>query len=314
VIETLSAGFDLVRRKPWLVVVPVVLDIGLWIAPKLSVASLMHNLTRQLLTVAAASPQALGSLQESTKLLEQMAETIDLSALVSSSFLGMPSLPVLGTTSFFGLTKRIIEVQGGLGLVGLTIGLSLVGLLIGALYVGLIAQEVREGRADWSRLGRRLPRYWLRLIGASLVTLGLFIFLGFPVGLMLGIFALFSQGLASLAMALFSVGLLWLMIYLAFVPIAILFGEDGVLAAVVHSITVVRTSLWSTLGLFVLINVITAGLVFIWQRLTASPAGALMAIVGNAFVGTGLTAAVIIFYRDRLQAWQLALKGERGEV
>ena len=52
IIDTLTAGFDLVRRRIWLIVLPVLLDVGLWVAPRLSVSELV----RRLLRVALAPP------------------------------------------------------------------------------------------------------------------------------------------------------------------------------------------------------------------------------------------------------------------
>ncbi len=304
IIDTLSAGFDLVRKKLWLILLPVLLDIGLWLGPKLSIAALMRGLIGEATTQVAGKPEMAPNLKETGRALVEMAGGIDLSALLSSNYLGVPGLPATGTAGLFGLTRQVIEVNGGLPFLGLLAGLSLAGLLIGTVYLGLIAQEVRDGEADLGRLVRGLPRYWLRLIGVSLLVMVAMTFLGFPLFLMMSVFGLFSQGIASLLMGVAFFGTLWVMIYLAFVPQAILFGEDGVLQAVVHSISVVRTYFWSTLGLLVLVNVITAGLVFIWDWLVATSAGAIVAMAANAFVGTGLSAAILIFYRERLRAWQ----------
>jgi len=36
----------------------------------------------------------------------------------------------------------------------------------------------------------------------------------------------------------------------------------------------------------------------------AAPSGMLLAILGNAYIGSGLTAAAFIFYRDRVAVWR----------
>jgi hypothetical protein len=49
----------------------------------------------------------------------------------------------------------------------------------------------------------------------------------------------------------------------------------------------------------ILSAVILAGFGFIWQRLAANPVGLAVAIGGNAILLTGLTAARLVYYRDR---------------
>ena len=313
IIETLSAGFELVRRRPWLVLLPIVLDVGLWIAPKLSILSLMRGLLGEAAASVAAYPDMATRLPEMSQMLEKVAESANLGTLLSSGYLAVPSLPVAGT-SFFGWTRQVVEVNSALGFVGLVAGLSLAGLMLGTLYLAPIADQVRDGCVDWPSLAGRLPRYWLRLLGAWFLIALALTFLGFPMVLMLGLFGLFSQGLASLMLGLASFAVLWVAFYLAFVPEAILYGEDGVLQAVGHSINVVRMHFWSTLGLLVLVNVIMAGLAFIWERLAKSAPGAVLAIAGNAYIGTGLTAAVFVFYRERLQTWQQAIEQLRSKL
>jgi hypothetical protein len=309
IIDTLSAGFEVVRRKPWLVLAPVALDIGLWIAPKLSITRLF----RQAMALLISYPGAGSNMREMAQALEQATESINLASLLAPGYLGVPNLLVSGP-SFFGMSRQVIEVTGALALMALVTALSLGGLLIGALYLGPIAQEVRDGEIDWPALFRRLPRYWLRLTGASLLVVFVMLFFVSPLGLMFGLFGLFSQGLASIMLGMVWFSVLWVALYLAFVPQAILVGDDGVLQAIGHSISIVRMSFWSTLGLLVLVNVIMAGLMLVWDLLTVSAPGALLAIAANAYVGTGLAAAVLIFYRERLQAWQQAVDELRSQM
>ena len=320
IIDTLSAGFDLVRKKAWLILVPIVLDLGVWLAPRLSVSSLAGVLQQQLMAPAAANPEVLGNVQEMRQFLDSFFGGLNLLTLLTSSYLGVANLPVLTQASFFGWRKTVIEVQTGWGLMGLVVGLSLLGLFIGTFYMGLVAQQVRDGHTDLASLARRVPRYWLRRLGVGALVAATFAFLGAPTLTLVVLLGLLSRGgalssgMVSMVMALGSFFILWVGIYLAFVPEAILLGEDGVLRAIWHSMSVVRFSFWSTLGLLVLVNIIAMGLALVWQSLAANPAGALVAIVGNAFVGTGLAAAVFIFYRDRFWAWKKAVEEWKGRA
>jgi hypothetical protein len=41
VIDALMAGLTTVARRPWLIIVPVAIDLFLWLAPRLSINSLV---------------------------------------------------------------------------------------------------------------------------------------------------------------------------------------------------------------------------------------------------------------------------------
>lgn len=301
IIDTLTAGFDLVRKRPWLIALPVALDIGLWAAPKLSIVSLVHNMFAELTALATnASPDVLQGLREQWLVLLEIAEATNVASLLVPGYLGVPSLSVGEATSFFGQARQVVELRGGLGLIGLVGMLLLAGLFLAACYLGLIAQVVRDGHVDWPRLVAKVPRYWLRLIGAGLaISLALLSF-GLPAMLVIGVVSLFSPSLASLFLGFAFFLAFWLMIYMLFVPEAILLSEDGVMRAIWRSAMVMRFSFWPALGLYALVRVISTGLLFIWQRLAVTASGAVVAIVANAFIGTGLTAALFVFYRERL--------------
>lgn len=307
IIDTLTAGFDLVRKRLWIILLPVALNVGLWAAPKLSVFALLQGLWRALLQQATASGAVsstmLEGVQEVLPELAQLARELDLSSLLLSlTSLGLPILPVAPTTSFFGLTKSVIELAGGLQLVGAILGLALGGLLIGTFYMALIAHAVRDGRVDWPRLVRQVPRYCGRLIGASLVLAATLMSFGLPASMVISAFGLISPGLASLLMAMLSFLTFWIMIYMIFVPEAIIYSEDSILKAIWRSAIIVRTNFWPALGLFVLIYTISAGLSFVWDLLAVNAPGTLAAVAGSSFIGTGLTTALFIFYRERLRA------------
>ncbi len=310
IIDTLSAGFDLVRKRPWLMALPVALDVGLWLAPKLSILSLVRSVVAEL--PAAVTGGNAEALREQGQMLVDLARSINVASLLSSTYLGVPGLGVGEMTSFFGRAQQVIELQGGLSLLALSLGLLLAGLLLASFYLGLIAQAVRDGRVDWRRLVARLPRYWLRLVGVGLIIVVVLASFTLPASLVMWLLTVLSPGLASLFMSAVLFLAFWMMLYMLFVPEAILFSEDGVVKAIWRSAMILRASFWPALGLLLLINVISGGLLFVWERLAVTAAGAIVAIVANAFIGTGLTAALFVFYRERLRAPGAAVEPQRS--
>ena len=43
VIETLSNGYGVVNRHPWILLLPILLDLFLWLGPQVSVAQLVSR-------------------------------------------------------------------------------------------------------------------------------------------------------------------------------------------------------------------------------------------------------------------------------
>jgi hypothetical protein len=95
---------------------------------------------------------------------------------------------------------------------------------------------------------------------------------------------------------------LWLYVSLFFTVDALFISEAGPLRAVRSSITAVRLSTSSAIGLIILSVVISLGMSYVWSALGPSEIAALASILGNAYIGSGLVVASMIFYRDRINA------------
>lgn len=303
-IEMLSTGYNMVLKRLWLIAIPVVLDVYLWLGPRLSVRSLTRYLS-SLWLPSAKMPAELQSLFElNRELLEKMGQEDNLFSLLSSGLLGMPSylaggLPegIIGSSVTWG------ESSSTLVILALILLLLAAGLFLGCFYLGLVAYVVREGAVDFKYLLRQVWRYWsLIVLFGVLLTIILFV-VGLPVFMIVGFFELLNPTLARFTLlAVTGLGL-WMVFHLFFVPHAIVVSESNLLRAVWNSLIVVGRNFWSALALVVLINLINAGFTVVWDKISVNAPLTAFSIAGNAFVGTGLVAASLIFYRDRLEQW-----------
>jgi hypothetical protein len=113
-----------------------------------------------------------------------------------------------------------------------------------------------------------------------------------------------AQGLFSL-LWLISLGVgLWVALNTFFTVQALVLQDVGLAQAVWRSFNVVRRNFWATLGLILLSLLIQLGFGQIWQRLATGSWQTLLGILGNAYIGSGVLAAVMIFYLDRYQRWR----------
>ncbi|HUX87106.1 MAG TPA: hypothetical protein VMW65_08895, partial [Chloroflexota bacterium] len=104
-----------------------------------------------------------------------------------------------------------------------------------------------------------------------------------------------------------------LVVYLFFLVDAIVVSQAGPIRATLSSARVVANNFWPSVGFIVLIYVISLGTQVIWTSLSQSPAGTLVAIAGNAYIASGLTAASMLFYQSRV-AKLPAARGVIGRV
>ncbi len=299
VIDTLTAGYETINRRLWLVLLPVALDLLFWLGPKLSVVRLAGYLPLEAIGVdqAAGAGDVLAHLNL-TYLLALYVPTVFGRALL------YPMAPAQGWEH-----RQVYQVVPQTLVVALAV-LAPLGLLVSAFYLGQIGELVRPASAAGGRL-RALARHWWRLVVLHAAGLLLFVCLAAPAALLIAAAnALVSRDMASFLLLLFQVTLLWLGVYYFFALSATILSERSPVRAALSSADLVRTNFWAAIALIGLIVVIDSGLSLIWRALSGEtwhpPGGAwgpvlgvLASIVANAYVGTGLAAATMIFYRDR---------------
>ena len=316
IIDSLSAGYRFVGRRLYLLAIPVLLDLLLWLAPRFSIAPLLDGVaTFYADTMTAAGEQAGAQMTTNLGDIPQMAQmtaaTIRLfgeifnllTALVSSTIMHVPSLVAAwalptarGNVCGFGTGGAAFGLWLGIAVVGLFVGVLFIELLSASLPLGVSAKPV--GVDD---LLRATVRHWGRVLRFVLVIALVLMLLLIPYSLVMGLLLLIlptlSYGIAALSFGMIFV----LFIYLYFVTTAIVVDDLGVRDAVRASMTLVRNNMLRVIGFVVLINVISIGIGLLLNNLAAiQPVGTFAAILLNAYIGTGLAMALLVFYRSRL--------------
>jgi len=346
VIDALGHGFQTVARRWWLILIPVLLDALLWMGPSISVQELAQEAIATFEGELAALPAEGGDLwltEVGETLGQAMAEYNVFSAL-RVGMLGIPSLLIWGSARLGALSSyegmwvwflqilnlpdlldavprapfalpAVWQVQSeGIWLL-LTLGFSLLGTAIGCIYLTSLnpASSSRDDEEEDDEAALQRPSFWARVgkLAARFVLFWLLrtvvlVLLGIPFVLALGLLSMIS-GQLMLLFASITIGLfLWLSFYGTFVLAAMVVNDVSVLRAIWNSIGVVLRNFWSTLWLFILINLISGGLTILWQQVSHG-AWTGLAIIGNAYIGTSLIAASLLYYQDRYTRWQEAL-------
>ncbi|MFQ5856235.1 MAG: hypothetical protein ACE5LU_11390 [Anaerolineae bacterium] len=305
IIDSLSAGLNLVAQRLWVIAIPVLLDLWYWRGPQLSIAPLLRQIEQALARSApAAMPDAPVNINAVNELLDALGQHFNLYSLLSASLpslLGVPSLMANASSD----NASITEVHSWLAMIGLAAVLVLAGLAIGCLYLTLIAQGLSQQSVEPRALLRQASAMWLRVVALVLLVLFFAISLAVPFSFLISLLTFVSRGAASFLMGIFYMSIVWLGLYLYFVVYAIITDRVGPLRAIWNSANVVARNFWSALGLVLLVVVLSRGLSLVWHRLgEVHPIGTIIGIAGHAFIGSGLVAASLLFYRDRYQGWQ----------
>ncbi|HEX8968960.1 MAG TPA: hypothetical protein VF937_13830 [Chloroflexota bacterium] len=309
VIETLSAGYAAVNRQPWVLLLPIVLNVFLWLGPHVSYAPLVDpavthatEWTRQVALGprrAFRDPQLLDQLDQTRQWLIAASDDTNGLAALAWGPIALPSLGPLPSAS-----EDAAFVDGwldGLVLLGACVALS---LLLGGWFYGGLAAASTGARGGPLTAGRGILRAVADVLGLVALLIGGAVLLGVPVILLIGFTALVSPPVAVLGAVLLTAGMLFASIHLFFAIDAIFISSAGPFAAIQRSVSLVRRHLWPTVALVLLTWLILAGMGRVWDVLATSlqsPFGVVLGILGNAYVASGLIAAGMVFYTQRSQ-------------
>jgi len=308
IIDTLSAGFATVARRPWLISLSLLLDGYLWFGARLSALPFIESAVRSFVLPPA---QANGpDLKEQWAMVKEglltIGREVNFFSLLAGGPVSVPSL--LSRLPPPATSSRQIIIGDAITFWSAVLILSAAGLFLACLYLGLLAQVIRDDRVEIARWLTRVWVHWIRLLIVGIVLLLAALAFLIPVLLMVGLFSLLSPAVGTFMSTVVGLGLLWLGVWIAihlfFVADAVILGESGPFRAIWNSFQIVVRNFWSAIGLIVLINVVGEGLFLVWSRLAVNTVGTIVGIVGNAYVGAGLAAASLIFYRDRYNMWQ----------
>uniref|UniRef100_A0A7C1JRW1 Uncharacterized protein n=1 Tax=Caldilinea aerophila TaxID=133453 RepID=A0A7C1JRW1_9CHLR len=287
--------------------IPVALDLVLWMAPRFSVARMAGELAqwyRAMSTVEGIPPDAALLTQQVADAIELFGNNFNLlSAVVSTSLLHVPSLLVGGTHSS---PLPAIEVETPGEALVFWLLFSLMGLLVGVIYLGLLARRLPIGAlagASVRALAGRMIQHWLQIIAFIALVALLFLAIYLPLSVGIGFLSLFSPALGSfLAMASGAFSLI-IFFYLYFATAAIVMDNLSAPVAMKRSVSIVHHHFFPTLGFIALSTLIGLGISLLLLELSSLALWAVApAIVLNAYVGTGLAMALLIFYRTRYLA------------
>jgi hypothetical protein len=305
IIESLTAGFDAVTRAPQVLVVPILLDTFLWLGPRLSAYPLIKSLLA-LIKSLPSSPDELMRLQmaRTQAMLEQVGQQFNLFAWLSPLLVGTPSLmaSLLSDKQPWTQASTVWEVDSLLVYITLFGLFSLAGSGLNAVYwsqIAHVALPQPPGGREWLA---RAFHIWRGLLQLVLALTALSIIGGVPLMTMAVVAALFNPGLGQLIVGFGMVLMMWIVFYLAFVIHGLALRQASFVQSLRWSIIIMRSHFLPATALLILSALIYWGLGVVWEIPDGDTWLRGGAIIGNAFVASGVLCATAFFYLGRVPA------------
>ncbi len=304
IIEALYGGFELVFSHPWILLVPVALDLFLWMGPRVTAAPVFQQFITWVATLQPpnSTPEMAQGLESAKRQWLALGDNFNVFSIAAIFALGMPTLMGLQapSASFLSSQPHGYAIADGVTLAELLALMVVMGIFVGSVYLEVIARAVRrETSGPIEFVSQTLKSYVS--VGALILAEGILLVLMFlPFLLSAMLVSLFSQEIGQFVLLLGMMLVMWAGLYLLFSVFAIFVSGANLWQAVVSSVTVFRYNYWSALGLICLVYLIGVGFQIIWQSLTGTAWGALGADIGNAFLVSSLIAALMLFYQDRI--------------
>ena len=316
VLETLAAGFSLVVARPYLFVLPLLIDLWTWLGVQIYPAAVIEPLQDIMIDQGGrngtAAAEELGRVGESLRINDLIA------SLTPSIFSGLSNDTLLGSMLGVlvpaltggvnradmydewgqGLGQKVTPDQWS-GVLGFGVLLFLAATVLVVLFKVPLAQAVRGGGMTAGSLLRDIAFGWVRVVALLGIVLAGILVLGIPAIIAAQILTLVGINLiALLSLALFVFGSIGAL-YTFFLLDAMFIYRVGPIRAAKMSYAVSRMNFTQSWRFAAASLLIATGLLQVWNVLVENPPGIVVALVANAVLGTGLSIASMMFFHDR---------------
>lgn len=302
VMGSLRAGFDAVSSHVVLILLPVALDLFLWLGPRLSAGDLYSSILSDWM---ALNRRAGFSLQNADIITQNigMFGRFNLLNWIRTLPIGVPSLfsglvpDSLPTQTPLGM-QGVVQIPSMLGMLGWFLVLTLAGWIGGGLYFRWVSGTTLGEKEP----GVSLFRAIVQTLVLSVFWVVLLMIILIPTVLILTFLALISPLLAQGAVLIFLIVSFWLVVPLFFTPHGIFVQKLNAFHSILSSLKMARFTL-PTSSMFVFaVFVLSTGLNYLWSVPSMDSWMMLVGIAGHAFIATTLLSASFVYYHD-MNAW-----------
>ncbi len=301
VLGSLKAGFEVVSSNILLILLPLALDVFLWLGPRLSVNKVLSPLYALLFEQAKrglATPEDVKRLAALQDVFSEGFKRFNLLSLITQ----LQTFPV-GVSSLVAKTMpvdspmgsgTVIQIPSLLAVLVAMFLLIVAGWMMGGLYFRWVSNIVLAG----SEVGISPLYAVLQTLILSVTWFLALAILSVPVMLLMTVLTFISPVLASGALFLMLLLSFWVIVPLFFTPHGIFVRGQNAFHSILTSFKMARFTL-PTSSMFIFSSfILSTGLNYLWSVPKSNSWMTLVGISGHAFITTALLAASFVYYRD----------------
>ena len=294
VVDVIAEGLSLIVTRPWLMLVPILLDVVIWLGVKIEPSALINEL------IDLVEDSTIADTEDVISTMQDLGD----SNMTQLAALFVPSmLSGGGDADIYQLFDQRIWTPGAGAVVLVGFGLVFIASLLAMVYTVPIANAIIGRKLSIGGNVALIVRAWARMIAFIVLCLGALMAIIVPTAIMSVIFA----PLLPLVTSILMIGAIAALLFFYFVFDAIVIADVGPLKAVRMSVEIVRRNMRAVLGLVLASLLLTTGIPEIVSGMLGSLPGLVLAVLLQAVIATGATAASMFFFVDRLRQWQPGL-------
>jgi len=295
IISSIKAGFDTIATHITAILLPLLLNLFLWLGPRLRMNALFDLVKGDAVQIWKAGGVPETDIQRVLTWYNETIPSVNLFWLMRTLPIGISSLLFPQKTSITPLGDPATLQVSALNLFGWLFLLTLIGWIGGGLYFRSVAWITTANKDD-QRMS--ISHAVMQTILISIFWGILLMAVGVPVFLILALALQLSPVIANLLVLVVSLASMWVIVPLFFWPHGVFVRQQNVLTSIVSSVQMARFTL-PTSSMFVLtVFLLTFGLNYLWSIPPEDSWMTFVGIFGHSFVATALLAGSFIYYRD----------------
>jgi len=307
IIQALLSGFNTIANKPYLMLLPILLDLFLWFGPEWRVDQIFMPFIESIPGLPGLENQEYSQLiEEVQSVWETLISNFDLAVTLRTLPIGVPSLIVskppfsnpVGNSLVFNL-----NTNGQV--IGLLLLFLLVGYCLGSLYFRNISNQIIKPVSNQNL--KTFLKNFLQILLMPVIILLIFLILGIPILFIFSVITMLFPTLGNFIFIILGMLFIWNLIPLIFTPHGIFLYKLNLFPAMMTSIHVVRVSMGKTAWFLLSSVILIQGLNYLWQTPPTDNWFLLVGIFGHAFIVSAIIAASFHYFIDATKFSQTLL-------
>lgn len=298
VIQALLSGFNIIANKPYLILLPVLLDLFLWFGPGWRIDEYFRPLLQNFSSLPGMdTPEYVEVIQAFQVFWQEALSQFNMAITISTLPIGVPSL-MSGEVAFVNPLGHplVFELTSNLQIIGIWLIFIAIGYSLGNLYFQNISNQVIP--SDKKPTIKSFLWSYLQIVLMPILLIIVLLILSIPILLIISLVTVLSPAFSEIILFIIAVVLLWVIMPLVFTPHSIYLYKQNLISAMMTSISVVKVSsgptTWFLLASFILVR----GFNFLWKAPTSDSWFLLIGILGHAFIVSAVIAASFYYYID----------------